>query len=106
MTSVEDSPSYKWALRCVVVLLIGGVGGATTFFAEDGLGFTISEPLLVAIVAVLVFAALYSLARVYRALADDPTFSRDDRERYRRRILVAGPVAALEIILNHKKYKA
>jgi hypothetical protein len=84
----------------VIALALGANVGAASYFAEDALDLRIIQPLLTGALALLLFAVIYSLIKMYAAIADDPVLSPSERQRYRRNILLVGPLAAVEMVLN------
>jgi hypothetical protein len=102
--TVAASPSYRWAERCVLSLVAGGLGGFLAFFAEDTFGLAVNQFVVTGIVASLVASATYSLLRMYTSLRSDPVLSVSTRAHYRRRILLVGPVAAVEMVLSERVF--
>lgn len=102
---MNRSPSYQWALRCIGALAIGGNIGAAIYFSEDAFGVQVSQSLLTAALVLFLVVAIYSLFKMYLALAHDPALSPSERSRYRRNILLVGPVAAAELVLTLRSSK-
>lgn len=76
--------------------------GAVLYFAEDAFDLSVVQPLLTVALTLLVIAAIYSLGKMYVAVSDDPALSPGERARYRRNILLVGPLAALDLVLNRR----
>jgi hypothetical protein len=88
------SATYRWALRSILIPLLGGVAGAVLLWSGAG-GGTILDWLAILVVVTTIFC----LWRLYDAVQEGQGLSEDQRRRYLKAIPLVGPVAALEIVV-------
>ncbi len=98
-----DSPSYRWALRCIVVqalfsLILFGDATANMNFGA-GLPDLVSNGLLATGLVLEVFC----LIRLYLALGEEPGLDDAQKKRLRVYILLAGPLGAIQAWLDLRR---
>lgn len=101
MTAQE---AYIWAKRFFLLFAIVAISGAALFFVGRSIQW-MDTVLLVALCIALVGGAI-SIAMLYAALGVDERLDEKQVQQLRRKLLLFGPLGALEILLSRPDHRS
>ena len=100
---LNDSISYVWSRRFMILLVVIGLVGTTLFVADSGISETARRWGYGALWWIGFPLAVYFLVCLYLALSADPDLDEKTRSRLKARVAFLGPAGAIEVFLELRR---